>query len=133
MLSVLLIKRLACLGAAAALLGGLLMLSSPASALRGSCSLIDFKTVHFEDGGRRGWYLYIGGARPYANMDVILEHRAGRRGDWIIEVVGCSKNALLLPVPTPFSLELPMGNLPGVRRVIVIGSNGSVRRSVPGR
>ena len=112
-----------------------LMTQAPrqAAAIAGSCSLIDFKTVQFEDGGRRGWYLYIGGSRRFANMDVILEHRAGSRGDWIIEVVGCTKNALVLPLPTPFSIELAMRDLPRVRRIIVIGSNGSVRHKVPVR
>jgi len=100
----------------------------------GSCELIDFDSVSFKDGGRRGWYLYIGGSRRFANMDVMLDHKPARRGDWVIQVVGCTKNALVLPIPTPFSIEVPMRKLPpGVRRLRIVGASGSVRRNVPGR
>ena len=99
----------------------------------GSCELIDFDSVRFEDGGRRGWYLYIGGSRRFANMDVILDHKPGSGGSWIIQVVGCTKNALVLPIPTPFNIELPLRQLPGARRLVIVGASGSVRRKVPGR
>jgi len=98
----------------------------------GSCGLIDFDSVYFEDGGRRGWYLYVGGSRRFANMDVFLDHKQGHRGEWIIEVVGCTKNALVLPIPTPYVIELPIRELPGARRLRIIGASGSVRRVVPG-
>lgn len=102
--------------------------------LAGSCQPIDFDSVSFEDGGRRGWYLYIGGSRRFANMDVVLDHKPASRGNWIIRVVGCTKNALVLPIPTPFSIEVPMRKLPpGIRRVTIVGASGSVRRNVPGR
>jgi hypothetical protein len=102
--------------------------------LEGSCQPIDFDSVSFEDGGRRGWYLYIGGTRRFANMNVVLDHKPASRGNWIIRVVGCTKNALVLPIPTPFSIEVPMRKLPpGIRRVTIVGAGGSVRRNVPGR
>jgi len=102
--------------------------------LAGKCRLIDFDSVYFKDGGRRGVYLYIGGSRQFANMDVALDQRPGsRRGDWIIEVVGCTSNFLVMPIPTPFNIEVPMRDLPGARTLRIVGSSGSITRQVPGR
>ena len=105
-----------------------------AGLLGGQCRLIDFDSVYFKDGGRRGVYLYIGGSRRFANMDVALDQRpGGRRGDWIIEVVGCTKNFLVMPIPTPFNIEVPMRELPGAKTLRIVGSSGSITRQVPGR
>lgn len=105
-----------------------------AGLLGGECRLIDFDSVYFKDGGRRGVYLYIGGSRQFSNMDVALDQRPGsRRGDWIIEVVGCTKNFLVMPIPTPFNIEVPMRDLPGARTLQIVGSSGSITRRVPGR
>ena len=105
-----------------------------AGLLGGQCRLIDFDSVYFKDGGRRGVYLYIGGSRQFANMDVALDQRpGGRRGDWIIEVVGCTKNFLVMPIPTPFNIEVPMRDLPGAKTLQIVGSSGSITRRVPGR
>ena len=102
--------------------------------LGGKCRLIDFDSVYFKDGGRRGVYLYIGGSRQFSNMDVALDQRPGsRRGDWIIEVVGCTSNFLVMPIPTPFNIEVPMRDLPGARTLQIVGSSGSITRRVPGR
>ena len=105
-----------------------------AGLLGGKCRLIDFDSVYFKDGGRRGVYLYIGGSRQFSNMDVALDQRPGsRRGDWIIEVVGCTSNFLVMPIPTPFNIEVPMRDLPGARTLQIVGSSGSITRRVPGR
>jgi len=105
-----------------------------AGLLGGQCRLIDFDSVYFKDGGRRGVYLYIGGSRRFANMDVALDQRpGGRRGDWIIEVVGCTKNFLVMPIPSPFNIEVPMRDLPGAKTLQIVGSSGSITRRVPGR
>jgi hypothetical protein len=102
--------------------------------LGGKCRLIDFDSVYFKDGGRRGVYLYIGGSRQFSNMDVALDQRPGsRRGDWIIEVVGCTSNFLVMPIPTPFNIEVPMRDLPGAKTLQIVGSSGSITRRVPGR
>ena len=102
--------------------------------LGGKCRLIDFDSVYFKDGGRRGVYLYIGGSRQFSNMDVALDQRPGsRKGDWIIEVVGCTSNFLVMPIPTPFNIEVPMRDLPGARTLRIVGSSGSITRRVPGR
>jgi hypothetical protein len=105
-----------------------------AGLLGGKCRLIDFDSVYFKDGGRRGIYLYIGGSRQFSNMDVALDQRPGnRRGDWIIEVVGCTSNFLVMPIPTPFNIEVPLRDLPGARTLRIVGSSGSITRRVPGR
>jgi len=105
-----------------------------AGLLGGKCRLIDFDSVYFKDGGRRGVYLYIGGSRQFSNMDVALDQRPGsRRGDWVIEVVGCTKNFLVMPIPTPFNIEVPMRDLPGAKTLRIVGASGSITRRVPGR
>lgn len=102
--------------------------------LTGKCRLIDFDSVYFKDGGGRGVYLYIGGSRQFTNMDVALEQRPGsRRGDWIIEVVGCTSNFLVMPIRSPYNIEVPMRDLPGARTLRIVGASGSITRKVPGR
>lgn len=97
------------------------------------CRLAKIDSVYFRDGGRRGWYLYVGGFRPFANMDVGFDHHSLRGGTLTLEVVGCTPNFLALPVPTPYTVELPLRDIPGARRVTIVGENGSVTRRLPGR
>ncbi len=104
-----------------------------ASVLAGRCRLVEVDSVYFMDGGRRGWYLYVGGLQRWANMDVSLDHRSLKGGTLTLEVVGCSLNFLVLPLRTPYVAELPLREVPGARRVKIIGANGYVRRDVPGR
>ena len=104
----------------------------PAARLGGRCRLIPIDSVSFEDEGRRvGLALSIGGPRPIANMDVILEHRIAKNGDWIVEVVGCTKNILVLPISTPYEVSVPISHVPSARHVRIVGANGSVRRRIP--
>lgn len=104
----------------------------PAARLGGRCRLIPIESVSFEDEGRRvGLALSIGGPRPIANMDVILEHRIAKNGDWIVEVVGCTKNILVLPIATPYEVSVPISHVPSARHVRIVGANGSVRRRIP--
>lgn len=108
--------------------------AAPAAFLAGDCRLIAFDSVYFEDGGpRRGTILTIGGRRPESNMDVFLEHSPGRNGNWTIQVVGCWKNFLRLPIPTPYYIDVPVRDLRGARRLKIVGANGVHRRRIPGR
>ena len=97
------------------------------------CRLAKIDSVYFKDGGRRGWYLYVGGFQPFANMNVGLDHHSLRGGTLTLEVVGCTPNFIALPLPTPYWVELPMRDVPKARRVRIVGENGSVTRRVPGR
>lgn len=97
------------------------------------CRLAKIDSVYFKDGGRRGWYLYIGGLQPFANMDVGLDHHSLRGGTLTLEVVGCTPNFIALPIPTPYWVELPLRDIPRARRVRIVGENGTVTRRLPGR
>lgn len=104
----------------------------PVVRLGGVCRLIPFDSVYFEpEGRRRGLALNVGGPRPFANMDVMLDHRIGKNGDWVVEVVGCRKNILVLPVPTPYVVSVPVSHVPSARYVRIVGANGSIRRRIP--
>lgn len=103
------------------------------SALSGKCRLMFVDTVQFQDGGRRGWYLYIGGLRRFGNMDVSLDHRSFSRGVLTVDVVGCTGNIIALPIQTPFTIELPLRDFPKVRQIRVVGSNGTTLHKLPGR
>ena len=119
---------------AAILILGASTQSAPAEAFAGGCRLISFDSVYFEDGGRRrGIVLTIGGRRPHANMDVVLEHKPGRNGNWTIEVIGCWKNFLRLPIPTPYYIDVPVRDMAGARRLKIVGANGVHRRRIPRR
>lgn len=103
------------------------------SGLGGSCQLVPVDTVQFEDGGRRGWYLYIGGMRRFANMDVGLNHRGMNRGALTVEVVGCTGNILALPIPTPYYIELPLRDIPPANAIRIVGADGVTVHRLPGR
>lgn len=104
-----------------------------ASGLGKKCRLLRVDSVDFMDGGRRGWYLYIGGIRQYANMNVGLEHHVQRGGMLTVEVVGCTPNVVALPVPTPFNIELPLRDIPRARKVRIVGETGASVHRLPGR
>ena len=103
------------------------------SGLGGECRLLKVDSIYFMDGGRRGWYLYVGGMRRFANMNVSLIHRAARGGVLTLDVVGCTLNFIALPIPTPYVIELPLRDIPRARRVRIVGANGQSIRSLPGR
>lgn len=103
------------------------------SGLGGSCRLLPVDSVQFQDGGRRGWYLYLGGMRRFANMDVGLEHKGMIRGALTIEVVGCTGNILALPIPTPYTIELPLRDIPPTKAIRIVGADGVTIHRVPGR
>lgn len=104
-----------------------------ASGLGPKCKLLKIDSVFFMDGGKRGWYLYVGGFRRFSNMDVGIEHRGYRGGLLTVEVVGCTPNFIAFPLPTPFNLELPLRDIPQARRIRIVGANGTVTRRLPGR
>lgn len=116
-----------------ALLGVFPASQAGAVQLGGSCQLVNVDSVYFKDGGRRGVYLYVGGLRRFANMDVGFEHRRAGAGVLRVEVVGCTKNFLVLPIPTPYVLEFAMNEVPSARVVEIVAANGTARRRVPGR
>ncbi len=97
------------------------------------CRLAKIDSVTFKDGGRRGWYLYVGGMRRFANMEVGLDHQSQRGGTLTLVVVGCTPNFIALPLPTPYWVELPLRDIPTARRVKIVGANGYVMRRLPGR
>ncbi len=104
----------------------------PVLRLGGNCRLIPFDSISFEDEGRRvGLALSIGGPRPIANMDVILDHQISKNGDWVVQVVGCTKNILILPIATPYVVSVPLSHVPSARHVRIVGANGTVRRRIP--
>jgi hypothetical protein len=126
------------IGLAIALFAASLARGEPArrhafSAFSGHCRLLYVDSVQFQDGGRRGWYLYIGGLRRFANMNVGLDHRALSRGVLTVEVVGCTPNFVALPIATPFDIELPLRDIPRARAIRIVGENGATVHRLPGR
>ncbi len=126
--------------AAAAMVSGLAATGAPAgpahvvpAAFQGTCSLVQVDTVQFQPASGGGWSLYIAGLKQFANMGVSLENRVGPRGEWTLEVVGCTVNFLILPVPTQYWLDVPLRDLPNVRSIRVVGSNGVWRPKLPPR
>ena len=97
----------------------------------GSCELVPIESINFLNGGRDGLLLYIGGMRPYANMDIELRHQPGRRGMLTVRVVGCLNAVVGLPVRTHYNADLPLKEFPRARRLKIIGANGFVWRRVP--
>lgn len=95
------------------------------------CRLVRIDSVYFMDGGRRGWFLYVGGHRRFSNMTVRLQHRSLKGGVLTLDVVGCTPNFVALPIPTPFNVELALNDMPRARSVRLIGANGQVTRRVP--
>ncbi|MGE0611768.1 MAG: hypothetical protein AB7O70_05435 [Hyphomicrobiales bacterium] len=104
-----------------------------AERLGGSCRLVNVDSIYFKDGGRRGVYLYVGGLRRFANMDVGFEHTRAGAGVLRVQVVGCTKNFLVMPIPTPYVLEFAMNEVPSARVVEIVAANGVARKRVPGR
>ncbi|MEC9367709.1 MAG: hypothetical protein VX871_03360 [Pseudomonadota bacterium] len=125
--------RLWCVLALAAIMAPVTAGRTEASQISGSCRLVNVDSVYFRDGGKRGFYLYVGGMRRFANMDVGFEHRSAGKGLLRLEVVGCTKNFLVLPIPTPYVLDLAMNDIPSARSVEIVAANGIVRRRIPGR
>lgn len=103
------------------------------SGLGGSCRLVPVDSVRFADGGRRGWYLYIGGLRRFANMNVGLDHRGVSKGALTVEVVGCTGNFIALPISTPYNIEVPLRDLPPARAIRIVGADGVTVHRLPGR
>ena len=101
--------------------------------LSGSCRLVPVDSVQFQDGGRRGWYLYIGGLRRFANMNVGLDHRGISKGALTVEVVGCTGNFIALPIATPYNLEIPLRDLPPAKAIRIVGADGVTVHRLPGR
>lgn len=100
----------------------------------GQCRLIAFESLRVDWDDRRGVYLLtVAGTKPFANMDVALNHRSygSRPAYWMTSVVGCTKNFIVFPVPSPYTATMPLTDFVGTRGVEIVGLNGSVRRPVP--
>lgn len=97
----------------------------------GSCELVPIESINFLNGRHDGLLLYIGGMRPYANMDIELRHQPGRRGMLTVRVVGCLNAVVGLPVQTHYNVDLPLKEFPRVSRLKIVGANGFVWRRVP--
>lgn len=108
--------------------------AAPLLHLAGQCELVPFDGLSVDYHPRRGYLLTISGIKPYANMKIGLRHESygGRRpAYWRTSVVGCVKNFIVFPIPSPYTTVLPLDTFVGTRGVEIRGANGSVRRSVP--
>lgn len=112
---------------------GFMIALASGAAHAAKCRLVNVDSVHFKDGGKRGWYLYVGGMKRFTNMTVGLDHAALARGTLTLEVLGCTANFIAIPVPSPYTVELPLKQIPGVRAVRIVGANGETRHKLPGR
>ena len=109
-------------------------LVEPAWSLTGYCEPIDFNGVDITWYRGRGIYqLTVSGIKPYTNMEVSLSREAYSRKPpyWRSVVVGCVKNFLVMPVPTPYYITVPLTEFVGTKGVEIVGASRSVRRNVP--
>lgn len=109
-------------------------LVEPAWSLTGSCEALDFDNIDIKWYGGRGTYvLTVGGMKPYTNMEVSLSHKGygSRPAYWQTVVVGCVKNFLVMPIPSPYYVTMPLDRFVGTRGVEIIGASRTVRRNVP--
>jgi len=105
----------------------------PTWSLLGECHPIDFRGIDVEwHPGRRVHQLTVTGTKPYTNMEVSLSHESyrGRPEFWRTMVVGCVKNGLVLPIPSPYYVTMTLDRFVGSRGVEIVGASRSVRRAV---
>ena len=78
--------------------------------------------------------LRVSGTKPYANMDVTLVPfvYVQRPEYWEIEVVG-TLSGLAVPMPTLYSVSLPLDGILGTRGIEVVGATRRQRFDVPER
>jgi hypothetical protein len=109
-------------------------LVEPALSLTGYCEPIDFNGVDIKWYGGRGIYqLTVSGIKPYTNMEVSLSRQpySSKPPYWRSVVVGCVKNFLVMPVPTPYYITVPLTEFVGTKGVEIVGASRSMRRNVP--
>ncbi|MEG6509104.1 hypothetical protein V6C03_08975 [Methyloligella sp. 2.7D] len=109
-------------------------LVKPAFGVAGECQPIDFDNVEIQYYRGRGIYqLKVSGFKKFSNMEVSLSHQSYSRRPayWTTVVVGCWKNFLVLPVPTPYYVTMPLTDFVGTRGVEIVGATRTVRRNVP--
>jgi hypothetical protein len=106
----------------------------PALSLTGSCEPIDFDSVDIEwYRDRRTYVLTVSGIKPYTNMEVSLSHYSypGRPAYWATTVIGCVKNFLVMPIPSPYYVTMPLDQFVGTKGVEIVGASRKLRHTVP--
>lgn len=101
---------------------------------RGNCVPIDFNHIQIQwNRAEHHYQLTVSGIKRFANMSVYLSHQSyGRRpAYWQTVVVGCWKNFIVIPIPTPYYVTMPLTHFVGTRGVEIMGATGAVRRNVP--
>ncbi len=109
-------------------------LTRPELSLIGSCEPIDFDSVDIQWYASRGVYLLtVSGIKPYTNMEVSLSHQGyqSRPAFWRTLVIGCVKNFLVMPIPSPYYVTMPLDQFVGSRGIEIVGASRSLRRTVP--
>ncbi len=103
--------------------------------IAGECQPIDFRGLDIQYNRQMGYYqLTVTGFKKFANMEVSFSHQSypGRTpAYWTSMVVGCWKNFLVVPIPTPFYVTMPLNHFVGTRGVEILGATMKVRRNVP--
>jgi hypothetical protein len=111
-------------------------LATPAWSLLGECYPIDFTGIDVEwYPARKTYQLTVTGMKPYTNMEVSLSHEShsGRPAYWRTVVVGCVKNGLVMPIPSPYYVSMTLDQFVGSKGVEIVGASHSVRRAVSSR
>jgi hypothetical protein len=106
----------------------------PVYGIAGECHPIDFDGVDIRWNRARGVYqLTVTGIKQFANMEVSLAHQSYsvRPYYWASVVVGCWKNFIVIPIPTPYYVTMPLDHFVGTRGVEIIGATRVVKRLVP--
>lgn len=106
----------------------------PVYGLAGECHAIDFNAVDIQWNRAGGYYqLTVSGLKRFANMRVSLSHKSygARPPYWATVVVGCWKNFIVIPIPTPYYVTMPLTQFVGTRGVEIVGATKVVRRRVP--
>lgn len=101
--------------------------------LLGECYPIDFRGIDIEwYPAKKVYQLTVTGMKPYTNMEVSLSHESyrGRPDYWRTVVVGCTKNGLLMPIPSPYYVTMNLDSFVGSKGVEIVGASRSVRRTV---
>ncbi len=105
----------------------------PVWSLLGECYPIDFSGIDVEwYPARKVYQLTVTGMKPYTNMEVSLSHEShsGRPAYWRTVVVGCVKNGLVMPIPSPYYVTMTLDRFVGSKGVEIVGASRSVRRAV---
>ena len=108
-------------------------LTVPAWSLLGECYPIDFTGIDVEwYPARKTYQLTVTGVKPYTNMEVSLSHEShsGRPAYWRTVVVGCVKNGLVMPIPSPYYVSMTLDRFVGSKGVEIVGASRSIRRAV---